>query len=140
MGTKSGGGLPSASRPMDNRNRYPPGTSTLLRIQQMEQVNEERGGGEGSEVGTEGGRETDGVCSIMKERPLRSKKPTGVITKSTGSKSSVCLSVCSVCADILWIVAIRPFAFHPSVYFTSTVTFVQLLHSSTTCVLLLLTS
>lgn len=46
MGTKSGGGLPSASRPMDNRNRYPPGTSTLLRIQQMEQVNEERGGGE----------------------------------------------------------------------------------------------
>ena len=73
---------PPLSRPMDNRNRYPPGTSTLLRIQQMEQVNEERGGGEGSEVGTEGGRETDGVCSIMKERPLRSKKPTGVITKS----------------------------------------------------------
>jgi hypothetical protein len=48
----------------------------------MEQVNEEGGGWKGSEVGTGGGRETDGVCSIMKERPLRSKKPTVVITKS----------------------------------------------------------
>ena len=38
---------PPLSQPMDNRNRYPPGTSTLLRIQQMEQVNEERGGEKG---------------------------------------------------------------------------------------------
>ena len=87
-----GGKEPVGSwRPMDSvhRNRYPPGTSTLLRIQQMEQVNGANGkekqqqkhtrGGERAskrrerererQKRREGREETDGVCSIMKARP-----------------------------------------------------------------------